>query len=651
MSYLQKLYETYNNLSMVDSSDSDATASLLPMAHSTQKAHISVVIDVDGNFQRADFVADEVNKVKNLSETLVPVNEKSSSRSSGSAPHPLCDKLKYLAGDYNKYVLIKKDRDKNDINYSEYLSQLEKWANSDYTTPKVKAIYLYIKKGTLTKDLIDSDIFSTENGYLTEKWEKANVKLSVGIQSDAFIRFVVIGDTASVNVWEDKYLQEQYIKYYLNTIEQSGKKDFCCICGEEKVCSESHPKKIRHSGDQAKLISSNDTSGFTYRGRFENPNEAVTISYEVSQKAHNALKYLIQKQGERIGDKVFLLWGTYGEETPIINADTYSFSDGIDDELGLWDEDDTSIYADIKQASARRFNLAIKGYKSKLDYDTQYAILGLDSATTGRMSVIYYREYYGEKQIDSLLDNIEKWHTNSSWYHNYKFVDKNRVSFYGAPSLYDIATFAYGKQEGEFVKGDDKIVGKATERLFRSLVDGTNIPRDIVSILVRKAYCPQNYSENNWNKLMSITCSVYRKYLYDYKGEVAEMNIDNENKDISYNCGRLLAVADAIERYAQYEKGEKERTTNAMRYFTRFSNYPCITWGRIRKNITPYIASLGQKGRYLNLLIEEISANIDPEEFRKAKNLDGNMALGFDTQKNAIEEHKNSKKQQNKEDK
>ena len=653
MSYLQKLYETYNNLSKVDKKDSEETVRLLPMAHSTQKAHLSVVIDVDGNYERAEYVADEVNKVKNLSETIVPVNEKSASRSSGSAPHPLCDKLKYLAGDYNKYVHTEKDKDRNDVNYNDYITQLEKWANSDYTTPKVNAIYTYIKKGTLVEDLIRDEIFSTENGLLTEKWENANVKLTTGIQSEAFIRFVVIGDNAKVNVWEDKYLQEQYIKYYLHTLEENGKKKFCCICGEEKICSENHPKKIRHSGDQAKLISSNDTSGFTFRGRFETSDEAVSISYEVSQKAHNALKYLIQKQGERTGDKVYLLWGTHNEDVPKINTDTYEFADNSsdDEDCPFNKEEDTSVYADVKNASANRFNLALKGYRSKIDTDSQYAIIGLDSATTGRMAVTYYREYFGKKQIGDLLSNIETWHKTSSWYHSYKFKDKKRIAFYGAPSLYDTATFAYGKQEGDFVKGDDKIVGKAVDRLFRCVVDGAKIPRDIVNLLVRKAYCPQNYSKNNWRKLLSITCSMYKKYLYDYEGEIVKMSIDKNSKDISYNCGRLLAVADAIEKYALYEKtgSSTTRSTNAMRYFTRFANYPCITWGKISEKLMSYRTALRGKGGYLFAMMEEISANIDPDEFNNARNLDGRMALGFDTQKNVIEEYIRSTS--NKEDK
>ena len=36
--------------------------------------------------------------------TIIPVTEKSGSRTAGKEPHPLCDNLRYLAGDYTKMM-------------------------------------------------------------------------------------------------------------------------------------------------------------------------------------------------------------------------------------------------------------------------------------------------------------------------------------------------------------------------------------------------------------------------------------------------------------------------------------------------------------------------------------------------------------------
>lgn len=58
----------------------------------------------------------------------------------------------------------------------------------------------------------------------------------------------------------------------------------------------------------AKLISGNDERGFTYRGRFENRGQAVSVGYESSQKTHNALRWLLARQGKYIDGEVTVAW-------------------------------------------------------------------------------------------------------------------------------------------------------------------------------------------------------------------------------------------------------------------------------------------------------------------------------------------------------
>ena len=101
---------------------------------STVTAQITVTIDQDGNFMNAEPV-DLNDKL-----TIIPVTEKSGSRTAGKEPHPLCDNLRYLAGDYTKYY---KD---DGICHELYISQLKEWVESEYCHEKVRAIYLYLKK-------------------------------------------------------------------------------------------------------------------------------------------------------------------------------------------------------------------------------------------------------------------------------------------------------------------------------------------------------------------------------------------------------------------------------------------------------------------------------------------------------------------------
>lgn len=622
MSWIHALYDTYNSLEQ--EKDIFRHKGLLKMAHSTQNAHVEMTIDIEGNFKNAEFVE------KERASTVIPVSEASASRSSGVTPHPLFDKLKYIAGDYEVY-----SKEKNAKHHEAYMTLLNDWCESDYSDDRIKAIYHYLNKGSIIKDLVNSNILSTnETNMLTKKWDKATGhSLSVGNQIDAFVRIRVIGGAKTAELWQDEELQDKYIAYYLS---RAGEDKFCYVTGKvQRVCG-NHPSKIRNTGDKAKLISSNDMTNFTFRGRFRDPEQAYTISYEASQKVHNALKWLIKNQGVKVGDKVFVLWGVCGEDVPDILADT----------LGLLG--DESKTADTKEKIADAFNKAITGYKAPIKSDSQLALLGLDAATTGRLSVTFYREYNG-LQGNELINNIAHWHNTCKWKRWYKTAEGQSILYEGAPAPIDIAKAAYGTDQNGKLKGSDKLFAQTVERLILCICDKQRIPQDIVRTVVTRAKMPQNYNNNYlWLQVMSTACALYRRYLSDYNEEEITMEIQ-DSKDINYNCGRLLAIADAIENWALRDKADdpkKIRTTTAVRYFTRFCQQPCETWSVINMKLSPYKEQLGGKATNLYKLLGEVSAKIDVDEFKQITNLDGAFCLGFDTQRMKIIDDASQKKKQ-----
>lgn len=619
MSWLVMLNETYNNVF------GKGTNGPLPIAHTTQNADIEIIVDSGGNY-----VSSRV--LFNDKETLIPCSEASASRS-GKNPvsHPLHDKLQYVAGDYSYF-----GGNKGSEFHKKYMEQLEEWCSSAYSNKKVCAVYNYLKKGCLIHDLIREGILVCDkNNQLIDKWtgnkdEKPPIFKTLASkqnQSDAFVRFGVTGFDNIVNLWDDPKVCQDYIDYYLS---KQKERQLCYITGEMVPCSNNHPKKIRHPADQAKIISANDESGFTYRGRFRSAEEAVQVGYEVSQKAHNALKWLIAKQGKSFGDKVFLLWGTKAQKVPSLTGDTFDEAFLYEDELN---SNEPMIYT--KEEIARRFNRAISGYKASIDSHTDLALIGLDSATQGRLSITFYREFHGT-QGNELFDNIKAWHEECSWIHTYKKHNNKLIEFIGAPALDDIAKVAFGTEQNRVIRAESKLIGATVERLLPCIVDHAHIPVDIVHALVRKAICPQNYKEYyNWRKVVTITCSVYKRHRFEKTNskEVWNVNVDNDSMDIVYNCGRLLAVADEIERHALWLQNE-DRETNAIRYFTKFAVEPCKTWRIINDKLVPYIRRLGSKAAMYCRIKEEISAKIPPDKFAELKNLDGRMILGFDAQKN-----------------
>ena len=100
LALLKTLADTYDVHAEQAGVIRNAQPVLLPLSHSTFNAQIEVTMDGEGNFigaKKLDKGSDVV--------TIIPVTEDSAARSSGITPHPLCDKLCYVAGDYALYTL------------------------------------------------------------------------------------------------------------------------------------------------------------------------------------------------------------------------------------------------------------------------------------------------------------------------------------------------------------------------------------------------------------------------------------------------------------------------------------------------------------------------------------------------------------------
>lgn len=623
LSWIQKLYDTYENCeSEVGVVGTDEKTPLLPIAHSTQNAQIDVVINGNGDFLRASLIE------KEDAVTIIPVNENSAARGNGNFPHPLCDKLQYVAGDYSNYV----DKKKGKEFYENYIDRLEGWCKSPYSNRKVVAILNYLNKKKLIADLIDQKILiSDETGKLDKK-----TKIGVGLQSDAFIRFSVdISGEVEPHIWLDKKVYQSYINYYLSLQKDV---DLCYVKGQEIPCSEKHPAKVRNTADKSKLISANDDIGFTYRGKFSDKKQVVSVGYETSQKAHNALKWLIDRQGYRNGDQVIVAWGTKNQDIPSPLDDTQDciFGKKVAPKIST------------EKEFAKRLDSAIAGFGCDLDTKAKIVIMGLDSATTGRLSITYYRELDGS----DFLTRIKNWHSTCIWKHTYKKVkdgldEKGKqkfknITFIGAPSPNDIAFTAYGD------KISDKLKKSTIERLLPCIIDGATLPYDIVNSAVNRVSNPFSMEKWEWEKALTITCALVKKDKNDKSNNKEEwqMSLDENQKDRSYIFGRLLAIAQRIEEYALYTAGE-DRETNAERLMHQFKMHPYKTWGIITDKLKPYMARLGVKCRSLTELMTKVNSMISYEEFKKNDKLDDSYILGYYCQRQVFIDERNLRFEEN----
>ncbi|MFB5678427.1 type I-C CRISPR-associated protein Cas8c/Csd1 [Paenibacillus terreus] len=621
MSWLLNLFETYeSNLDRVgeiEKTSNNREYTLLPVAHTTQNAHIVVEITEQGEFHSAEVITNKEDR-----STFIPCTEESASRAGSKvAPYPLHDKLSYVAGDFVAYG----GKIKNEEPFAAYIKQLEEWANSPYACAKVKSIYAYLSKRQLIKDLVEWKILYLD-GYnkLIDKWDSKFEKMYgqkpsifsvvTGDQESAFIRFNVYSpDKILTKVWKDPEVYDSFIQYYSH---QLGEVDYCYVTGKQLPSTDRHANKIRNAADKAKLISANDTSGFTFRGRFTKSQDAASISYEVSQKAHNALKWLIHRQGKTIDQRVFLIWGNDELDIPDIAEDFYSFDPEPDAEKVKKSFTNEEFASEVAKA--------LSGYTNKLNPDSKSKvnILVLDSATTGRLAVLYYRDMDKMLYLRKLID----WHSTCVWVHRYRKNEQGEtVQFFGAPATKDIAFAVYGPRVNE------KVVKGLMERMLPCIVDGQKIPKDIVSSAIQRASNPVAMEPWEWEKTLSITCALINKQ------EGIGMPLDTETNDRDYLFGRLLAIADVLERNALGR--DEKRATNAIRYMNSFSRYPERTWKTIQTALQPHQARLGTKAAYYSRLIDEVASKLSIKDFNN-KSLSGKYLLGFYSQRHELYNNK-----------
>ena len=575
MGLLQKAVETYDaNSTLVGVYNSDGHEPLAPIGHTLTNANIEITLDQSGNFLTARKVDKSEPKI------LIPITEESGGRTSTSAkeyPHPLCDKLKYIIADDNYFI-----------------PKLEKWNNSPHSHPFLTPILSYIKEKSLTADL----------------------KKSVGIiKEDDMLCWRINGfDGEEPACWKNQNLFQAYIDYYCNLLSARDA-GLCMISGEVVPIAVQHPKGIIPINGNAKLISANDSSGFTYRGRFQEDWQAATVGYIASQKAHNALRWLASEQGVRefSGNRIFLCWNPQGIQLPRPMR-----------RFRAVDAEPIRQPSDYRQA----LHHTLMSYrKDKQLKGTETAVLAsFDAATTGRLSLTYYTEI----SLDRFLERMERWDASCCWYNGPYGVQ--------APNLLQIVECAFGLQRGKILEVDDKIQRQYLQRLLDCKVSGGIFPTDILRALTQRASMPQAYEETIWRRIVFTACSALQKYRFDTNQGGNEMAWELNRHDRSFQFGRLLAVMERGEA-DYYSKTQESRQTNAIKFMSEYRQRPWFVFERINRQLhQAYLTRIDpwQAKRYERLTGEIVAILGEFPEEELNKPLEDTYLMGYELQRNAF---------------
>lgn len=573
MGLFQRAVETYDcNASRIGIYYADESEPLAPIGHMIAKANVEITLDQDGNYISASMVD------KGDEKTIIPTTEASMGRTSSAKknPHPLCDKLKYIIAEENYYI-----------------PQLEAWCASAFSLPKLQAVLQYVKKRTIRQDL--------------EPYQ---------VSDDAFVRWRVVGlGEDSGACWTDKKLFQSYISYV--SALQSESSAFCMVTGEEAPNARQHAKGVVALNGNAKLISANDDAGFTYRGRFTDEIQAASISYTASQKAHNALRWLVANQGKPYGGRTFLCWSPQGIR---VGSPVQVFY-----QAGSANRVKPSDYKEQLAATllGRKKELRLQGNEAAV-------IAVFDAATTGRLALTYYNEL----SVSSFLNRMCRWDEYCCWWNGRFGIQP--------PSILQLVNCAFGTQRIENKEAklvtDDRVMRQELQTLLACRLSEAAFPEHICAALVQRAGTPQAYEPKVWRSILHSACSAIQMTTIQRRGEEI-MSWSLDKPDRSFQFGRLLAAMERAEEDYYYLTGETGRQTNAMKQMSVFRQRPWTVYEQVNRQLNnAYLPRLKpwQRVRYQRLKDEIVAILSNFPETELNRPLNELYLMGYDLQHNAF---------------
>lgn len=557
---LLKAYEKAEEIGLVDQQKGDNPV-LLPLYHTSLKSNgkniITVKLDQDGSFYKAEFMADN--------QTIIfPVTGDSVARSgSNPAPHPLVDKFSYYVSEVNQ------------LQYDDFHKQLADWI--DYCEEgDVKQFLTKVQHFILQPDFLSNLLHSLFGEHYQREGLKITYSDSTGKDktidlSAYFLEFSIVQfhGFKDESVTSYKELHQSYISFVTANQDNLGT---CNISGRTEQITNKH----RGLMGNAKIISVSN-KGEAYKGRFKEREDVFSVGYETSEKIHLMIKYLLENNNSStwLGSSQYLLnW--FSDD--LANESQLDIVKPVFNELfeDAEDERDSRIFIKPNEENKNIGSSFIKGRKL-FGNDATYYVAILNKTSNGRIALKYFRQV----QVSQLLKNLETWQENYSW----KAKTKSGNYKLRTPTFNEIISSAYGVDRERYLELDNgSFKSDQYQQLVTALIDGKPLPNTIVKKLEDNIRQRQKYSKH-WYQVQQVSLAVLQK---QYGREFTPM-LDHQETDRSYLFGRLLAIYELFEaqRYA-LDGSSQERITNAERYWNAYTGQPAKMMNHLENKIKPY---------------------------------------------------------------
>lgn len=629
MSLLTALLDSYDHAlehDMVGKPDHFGNI-LLPMYYNSMKSNgkniIELLLSKESDLLEAHLLPE--------GETIqFPVTEDSVARSSGVAPHPLVDSASYVIQDEGKRSAA-------------YMEQMENWLAYD-DNDFVRIIHDFlIQPGIL--DAVKQKVKDSEEDE-AEKQKKNAVAIDF---EKVFFTFSVenYDGLKNISVSENSDLQARYKAYveFQNANDPSKERITCNLSGKQDYLCIKHQPLM----GTARLVSQITANDENWRGRFTMADQNIKLGMETSQKIHLMAKYLLSGEETRrwLGEQANMVsW--FSDD--LSNAVAFDPSKSAEMPAGIFEKlmaeqkgkSDAPAIADVMTENIVK---SFTNGKRLFSDDATYYIAIFDKISNGRVATKYFRALSASR----LKENLVAWQEKYHW-RGYSKENRDKVF---TPSPRRLVLAAYGVERDGFLEISKKdFLKNQYQNILTALVEGRSIPENFEKALTVNIRHRQNY-DHTWMEVKFCALAVLKD-----KGGFKDAMLNRENTDRSYLFGRLLALFERMEAGTFGEK--EERSTNAEKMWTSYTNHPATMMMRLRNLLKPYERKMAtseqNRGLYFKLSrdISEVTNmlhdNYDMDSAEVNRPLDYGFIFGYEAQMRDIFTKRNKETEEAKEE-
>ncbi|MFP4027630.1 MAG: type I-C CRISPR-associated protein Cas8c/Csd1 [Candidatus Brocadiia bacterium] len=462
---------------------------------------------------------------------------------------------------------------------------LDKWSD-EKVQPRQEAFHELIHdcakdSGELALEAIDT--------FLHEGIDRARDERPDDMSAGDLIGFSVDGSLPT----RSRKVQQFWIdKMDARAAEKSDRTGQCLVCGRpDQPIADRHPVKLQLGPDRVQLITANENAFESYG---LSASEIAPVCCVCAHVYGRALSYLFNsdRHSLRIASTTHVYWTREPEE------------------FNPWD----IVSNPTAEEVAELFKSAFRSQGvPELDTNDFYALSV--STYTSRLVV--------RNWLETTVAEVQK---NLAAY----FDSQRMVGGDGDDSYYPLRTLAVSVG-----RDFDSIPVQAEDALLACAIQGSPMPTQILHQVIQRARAD---SENRMTRpraaLIRLVFESQRSHGLIEEDREVTAELDSENRDPAYLCGRLLAVLERIQKVAIGAKA-----TIVDRYFGTASSAPATVFGKLMRGAQNHLGKLrkNNKGAYYGLdrQLQEICTEIP--EFPRTLSLQEQalFSLGYYHQKAA----------------